>query len=170
MLRAARGVLPHGFHGAEDAVQEAQRRCYQLIDSHACAIGLRRWACTIAKNEALRLLGRAARHVADPEALEKRLITHSLESNWANEGLRDVKRAADEATDDDQAVLVTLALQWGHAETAQHLGIPVGSVSGRVRAVRVRLARRLELVEVALALTTSISIDGNLDANDAGRQ
>lgn len=154
MVRAAGRLLPNRIASADDAVQEAQRRCFPLLAIHDRAERLRRWACHIARHEALRVLQCSRRLVIDESALEAGLVERALKCSSDIPLGRDIDHAVAVTDARDLTILSALAAGRTHEEIAVEFAMPVGGVADRVRPARMRFAERLGLTELVEALAT----------------
>ena len=124
---------------AEDAVQDAFLTVWRLRASYEAARGsVAGWLLTITRSRALDALRRTSRHraweplddhdVADPDVDAVELNAERGEAHLAI-------RAAFTALSSEQATALALAYYGDltHAEIAQYLGLPLGTVKGRIR-------------------------------------
>jgi RNA polymerase sigma-70 factor (ECF subfamily) len=138
---------------AKDAVQEAFVKAYAALPRFRRGAPFRPWLCRIAANEA-RNRGRSSRRrdalalrvAAAPrdEATSPEVVTTSREE------ARSLVRALEALRDEDRVVVAyRYLLELSEAETAEVLGIPVGTVKSRLSRALVRL--RTHLIEEAIA-------------------
>lgn len=138
----------------EDVIVDTYVRVWKGAKSYDASRGtVGNWIGTFARNRAidhLRALGRDRTESADPDDLLRltALEPCPLESSLEGERAGHVRNAV-EALGDDQRQVVEAVFFRGltHVQAAEHLGEPLGTVKGRVRAAMNTLRQNLGLLE-----------------------
>jgi RNA polymerase sigma factor (sigma-70 family) len=144
---AVRGFLNRllgGADGADDLAQEAFALAYERLAQFESRARFRTWVCGIAWRLAKghrRSVGRRMQREADWLALEEA----TQDARPGQEARVLVRRALATLPDDQRAVLtLCLGLEFSHAEAAEALGLPLGTVKSHIARGRARLAAALE--------------------------
>ncbi|MHB8510240.1 MAG: RNA polymerase sigma factor [Candidatus Dormibacteria bacterium] len=138
---------------AEEVVQEAYLNAWRKADSYELGKGsLRTWLLTVVRNRALDRLRANRLRVDQQVSLESAERVLSGPDVWreVSENLdRDAIKSALAALPEDQRVAIELAFFGGltHAELAERLGIPLGTVKGRLRLALLKLRGLLKEFE-----------------------
>jgi RNA polymerase sigma-70 factor (ECF subfamily) len=138
-VREARRILPADPALAEDAAQEALIRIWRRADACVSPEAPEPWMRSIARREALRLVGRRRDHDLDGSEAEQVSPTTS-----DNECLV-VRQAVRRLREPDRLVL--FMRYWrdlSHHEIAERLGTPEGTAKVRLHRARKALQRQLE--------------------------
>jgi RNA polymerase sigma-70 factor (ECF subfamily) len=133
---------------ADDLAQETFLAAWTRLDRLKTSASVRAWLCGIgyhkhltARRSAARGRAREARHEAGrPE---------SQDAPWAGERLALERAMADLAPDQRACVALCLAADFSHAEAAEALGLPLGTVKSHVARGRARLQQALEVRDAA---------------------
>ena len=145
----------------DDLVQETFLRAYNAWSTYTPGTSCRSWLFTICRNLHLRSVSREKRVVSfdDPEAeaitsarLYHQAVQRGLDSMFDRVDLRGaLERSIASLTDEYRSVVVLIDLQdCSYAETADALGIPVGTVRSRLfRARRILQEQLLAFAEDA---------------------
>jgi RNA polymerase sigma factor, sigma-70 family len=135
---------------AEEVVQTTFLKAWQAADRLDPDREIGPWLATIARRVAIDLYRRERRHrVGDPPERDIAVLPPSLEDVWE---VWQVRVAVDSLPADERDVVrCTHFHGWTHEETADHLGIPVGTVKSRSHRAHRRLARLLAHLEEATA-------------------
>lgn len=131
---------------AEEAVQQTFLQAWRASDSYDRARDLGPWLHTIARRAAIDLYRRERRHRSERVSDDSvTTLPPSLESTWA---AWEVRRALDSLPDDERQVLHATHFQGlTQQETAQRLGLPLGTVKSRSHRAYRRLAEMLAHVK-----------------------
>ena len=129
---------------AADAVQQAFVQAWRAAPSYAAESDIAPWLFTITRRAAIDAWRKERRHaVVDPpeELADPATDGPSLERSWE---AWQIRKALDELPVDERAV-VRLAYVEGltHSETADRLGIPIGTVKSRTYRAYRRLSELL---------------------------
>jgi RNA polymerase sigma-70 factor (ECF subfamily) len=139
---------------AEDVVQEAFLSIWRSEAGYDRTRGsVRAWALGIVRNRAIDALRREASRGAldhdDESTLERRAAPERTDEEALRRETARVLRGAIEGLPSDQSKVIELAYYGGfsHSEIAEMLGMPLGTVKGRMRLglekIRARLAEGL---------------------------
>jgi RNA polymerase sigma-70 factor, ECF subfamily len=139
---------------AEDVVQEAFLSIWRSEAGYDRTRGsVRAWALGIVRNRAIDALRREASRGAldrdDEATLERRAAPERTDEEALRRETARVLRGAIEGLPSDQSKVIELAYYGGfsHSEIAEMLGMPLGTVKGRMRLglekIRARLAEGL---------------------------
>lgn len=136
LLGVARRILRrHDL--AEEAVQETFVRIWRHAGRFDPAKGsARAWIYAILRNQALTILRQADREQSeDPESIEARSDTSTLDAAWTNLAEASALRLCLDQLDDEkrQSVLMAYVLGYTHGEIAGRLGTPLGTAKAWVR-------------------------------------
>ena len=125
---------------AEEATQLAFVKAWRAAASFDTGRDPAPWLYTIARRAAIDVYRRERRHVSEPLP-DLVPVPETAESTWV---VWEVRRAIDALPEKERAVVyATHYLGYSHDETAQHLGIPVGTVKSRSHRAHQRLSERL---------------------------
>jgi RNA polymerase sigma factor (sigma-70 family) len=145
-LRRFAHALARNIADADDLVQMTIERALRSKDRWQPGTNLYGWACTIMRNlwvDTARSRSRAARHEAEPEEAE-RVGTDPSEAMHASLELARIMAAMQRLPEEQREVVALILIEgFGYRETAEILGLPIGTVSSRL--VRGRTAL-LEMV------------------------
>ena len=135
---------------AEEAVQQTFLQAWRASSGFDPQRDPAPWLYTIARRVAVDLFRRERRHhSADTEDFEVAVLPHSFEGTWE---AWEVRSALDRVPTEEKEVLhATHFLGLTHEETAERLGIPVGTVKSRTHRGHRRLARLLSHLREATA-------------------
>lgn len=135
---------------AEEAVQQTFLQAWRASSGFDPQRDPAPWLYTIARRVAVDLFRREKRHQsADTEDFEVAVLPHSFEGTWE---AWQVRSALDSVPAGEKEVLhATHYLGLTHEETAERLGIPVGTVKSRTHRGHRRLARLLSHLREATA-------------------
>jgi RNA polymerase sigma-70 factor (ECF subfamily) len=152
--RIARTVCRDDAH-AQDAVQEAFLSVWRNRESYQSQRGpVAAWLLATVRYRAIDLMRVNGRHLAR-RADEDQLETHAAPGDVAERVVHhdetDRLRATLAMLPDAQQEVITLAYygQLSHTEIAAHLGLPAGTVKGRMRLGLQRLRDTLEREQIA---------------------
>ena len=135
---------------AEEAVQQTFLKAWRAAAGFDPQRDPAPWLYTIARRVAVDLYRRERRHQsADTEDFEVAVLPQSFEGTWE---AWEVRSALDRVPIEEKEVLhATHFLGLTHEETAERLGIPVGTVKSRTHRGHRRLARLLSHLREATA-------------------
>ena len=140
---------------AEETVQDAFLTVWRARAAYEAARGsVASWVLTITRSRALDALRRVSRHDRPWEPLDDHEIADPSAESLADQAARGEDhraiRAAVNALPAEQATALALAYfgELSHAEIAERLGLPLGTVKGRIRLGLRRLS--VELAPAAL--------------------
>jgi RNA polymerase sigma-70 factor, ECF subfamily len=123
---------------AEEAVQQTFLQAWRSANRFDADLDPAPWLYAIARRVTVDLYRRERRHQSAGEEPEVAVLPESLEGAW---NAWEVRSALDRVPDEERAVLyATHFLGLTHTETAEHLGIPVGTVKSRSYRAHRRLA------------------------------
>src|SRR4051812_28254762 len=130
---------------AEDAVQETFLAVHRALGAFRGESKASTWIYRIALTTALRVRARGAKeHSSDPTAEPS--VTGPHEQVAAREEVRHVSAAIEKLSTEQRVVLSLFAIDGlGHAEIAELLGIPEGTVWSRLHLARKRLQTELRV-------------------------
>lgn len=141
---------------AEEAVQDALLTVWRRRSSYSAERGsVASWVLMITRSRALDALRRVSRHDHPWEPLDDHEIadplTESLDAQAARGEIHRAVRAAVRALPAEQATALALAYfgELSHAEIAARLGLPLGTVKGRIRLGLRRLSVELRPLAIA---------------------
>lgn len=136
-----RRTLGGGWAEADDLAQETFLAAWGSLRSLKDPAGLRAWLCGIAWRRAQdRIRGRLRGAARDAAWLE----TIDLPAGISHEDRLSLAAALEELGPDVRAcVSLCLAEDWSHAEAAEALGLPLGTVKSHVQRGRARLLKAL---------------------------
>jgi RNA polymerase sigma-70 factor (ECF subfamily) len=136
-----RRTLGGGWAEADDLAQETFLAAWGSLRSLKDPDGVRAWLCGIAWRRAQdRIRGRMRGAARDAAWLE----TIDLPAGVSNEERLSLAAALGELGPDVRAcVSLCLAEDWTHAETAEALGLPLGTVKSHVQRGHARLLKAL---------------------------
>jgi RNA polymerase sigma factor (sigma-70 family) len=145
-LRRFAHSLARNTADADDLVQMTIERALRSKDRWQPGTNLYGWACTIMRNlwiDTARSRARLGKHEAAPEEAE-RIGTDPSEAIHASLELGRMMAAMQSLPDEQREVVALILVEgFGYRETAEMLGLPIGTVSSRL--VRGRTAL-LEMV------------------------
>ncbi len=135
---------------AEEAVQQTFLQAWRAAGRFDPSRDPRPWLYAIARRVAVDLYRRERRHDrSDGDEPEVAVLSPSFEGTWE---AWQVRVALDQVPEDERAILrATHYLGLTHEETAERLGIPVGTVKSRSYRAHRRLAGLLSHLEEATA-------------------
>lgn len=134
---------------AEEAVQHTFLQAWRAAHRFDPQRSPGPWLYTIARRAAVDLYRRERRHESDPEDPEVAVLPPSFEGMWE---AWEVRTALDSVSPDERAVLhATHYLGLTHEETAERLGVPVGTVKSRSFRAHRRMADLLAHLNEATA-------------------
>ncbi len=134
---------------AEEAVQQTFLRAWRAAGRFDPNREPGPWLYAIARRVAVDLYRRERRHLAADEEPEVAVLPPSFEATWET---WQVRLALDQVPDDEQVILrATHYLGLTHEETAERLGIPIGTVKSRSHRAHRRMARLLSHLKEATA-------------------
>ena len=134
---------------AEEAVQQTFLQAWRAAGRFDPERDPAPWLYAIARRVAVDLYRRERRHQSDREETEVAVLPHSFEGAWE---AWEVRSALDRVPDDEREILrATHFLGLTHEETAERLGIPVGTVKSRSYRAHRRLAELLSHLREATA-------------------
>lgn len=134
---------------AEEAVQQTFLQAWRAAGKFDPERDPAPWLYAIARRVAVDLYRRERRHQSDREETEVAVLPHSFEGAWE---AWEVRSALDRVPDDEREILrATHFLGLTHEETAERLGIPVGTVKSRSYRAHRRLAELLSHLREATA-------------------
>lgn len=137
---AVRGFLRRVCHDsaqADDLAQEAFLTAWNKLGTLRSDASVRSWLCGLAWRKALTARRSRARAAArDRQWLDARPAFDTP----ASRNQLAVRRALDTLPDEQRAaVALCLAADWSHAEAAEALGLPLGTVKSHVQRGRAKL-------------------------------
>ena len=126
---------------ADDLLQDTLERALRKLDLWRPDSDLRAWLFTLMHNLFInRIRGDARLETPLDEAMEVPVAGGQM----AALGLRDIEAGLAELPDEQREVILLVGLeQFGYAETAHILGVPLGTVMSRLSRGRERLRQRL---------------------------
>jgi RNA polymerase sigma-70 factor (ECF subfamily) len=134
---------------AEEAVQQTFLQAWRGAQSFDVDRDPAPWLYAIARRVAVDLYRREKRHANDRMEPEVAVLAPSFEGTWETWAVR---RALDQLPEDEQAVVrAHHFLGLTQQETADELGIPVGTVKSRLHRAHKRLAGLLQHLNEATA-------------------
>lgn len=134
---------------AEEAVQQTFLQAWRSAHRFDADKDPAPWLYAIARRVAVDLYRRERRHDSDRMETEVAVLTPSFEGTWETWAVR---QALDRLPDDEQAVVrATHFLGLTQRETADKLGVPVGTVKSRLHRAHKRLAGLLQHLNEATA-------------------
>ena len=135
---------------AEEAVQQTFLQAWRAASRFDPQRDPAPWLYAIARRVAVDLFRRERRHQsADAEDQEVAVLPQSFEGTWE---AWEVRSALDQVPTEEKEVLhATHFLGFTHEETAERLGIPVGTVKSRSHRAHRRLAGLLSHLREATA-------------------
>ena len=126
---------------AEEAVQQTFLQAWRAAGRFDPNREPGPWLYAIARRVAVDLYRRERRHLTADEEPEVALLPLSFEATWET---WEVRLALDQVPEDEQAILrATHYLGFTQEETAERLGIPIGTVKSRSHRAHRRLAELL---------------------------
>lgn len=132
-----RRTLSGGWAEADDVAQETFVSAWQALPRLRDDQGFRAWLLGIAWRRAQDRIRQARRGAARDQAWLE--VTPSVEGASPADRLAVRQALADLAPDVRASVALCLADGWSHAEAAQALGLPLGTVKSHVARGRARL-------------------------------
>jgi RNA polymerase sigma-70 factor (ECF subfamily) len=137
--------LSHNFHAAEDLVQDTVVKAYTAFDSFQPGSNLRAWLFTILRNTFYSGRRKHRREVPDPEGLHAATL-FELPAHDGRLAFRDFHRAFAQLSCEHREVLILVgASGYSTEETAERIGIAIGTVKSRTSRARRRLAELMGL-------------------------
>jgi RNA polymerase sigma-70 factor (ECF subfamily) len=134
---------------AEEAVQHTFLQAWRAAHRFDPQRAPGPWLYSIARRVAVDLYRRERRHESEREEPEVAVLPPSFEGMWE---AWEVRSALDRVSADERAVLhATHYLGLTHEETAERLGVPVGTVKSRSYRAHRRMARLLAHLDEASA-------------------
>ena len=135
---------------AEEAVQQTFLQAWRAAGSFDPDRDPAPWLYAIARRVAVDLFRRERRHQSnEPHEPEVAVLPHSFEGTWES---WQVRNAIEQVPADEREVLrATHYVGLTHEETAERLGIPVGTVKSRSYRAHRRLAELLSHLREATA-------------------
>ena len=134
---------------AEEAVQQTFLQAWRAAGRFDPNREPGPWLYAIARRVAVDLYRRERRHLAADEEPEVAVLPLSFEATWET---WQVRLALDQVPDDEQVILrATHYLGLTHEETAERLGIPIGTVKSRSHRAHRRMAGLLSHLKGATA-------------------
>lgn len=135
---------------AEEAVQQTFLQAWRASSRFDPKRDPKPWLYAIARRVAVDLFRRERRHqTADSDDFEVAVLPHSFEGTWE---AWQVRTALDQVPKKEKEVLhATHFMGLTHEETAQRLGLPVGTVKSRSHRAHRRLADLLSHLREATA-------------------
>lgn len=132
---------------ADDLVQDTLERALRKLDLWRPDSDLRAWLFTLMHN----LFVNRVRTASPAEtSLDEAMDTPVAGGQMAALGLRDIAAGLADLPDDQREVILLIGLeQFGYAEAAHILGVPLGTVMSRLSRGRERLRQRLAGAPVA---------------------
>jgi RNA polymerase sigma-70 factor, ECF subfamily len=134
---------------AEEAVQQTFLQAWRAAAKFDAERDPAPWLYAIARRVAIDLYRRERRHDSDREEPAVAVLPHSFEGAWE---AWEVRSALDRLPDEEREILrATHFLGLTHEETAERLGIPVGTVKSRSYRAHRRMAGLLSHLREATA-------------------
>lgn len=134
---------------AEEAVQQTFLQAWRASPRFDPDRDPGPWLYAIARRVAVDLYRRERRHESDRDEPEVAVLPETFEGTWE---AWEVRSALDRIPDDERHILLaTHFLGLTHDETAERLGIPVGTVKSRSHRAHRRLAELLAHLKEATA-------------------
>lgn len=140
-LRRYARALTRDAVQADDLVQDTLERALRKLDLWRPESDLRAWLFTMMHN----LFVNRVRAAAPAESsLDEAMDTPVAGGQMSALGLRDIAAGLADLPDDQREVILLVGLeQFGYAEAAQILGVPLGTVMSRLSRGRERMRQRL---------------------------
>ncbi len=131
---------------ADDLVQDALTRAMDRLHLWRPGSNMRTWLFSILHNQHVNAAKRRARR---PDSAGLAPVHENLHAapptQGAGQSIRDLDRALGQLSEDQRLVVLLVGLQGlGYAETAEVLGVPVGTVMSRLDRGRKRLRELME--------------------------
>ena len=146
-LRRYARALTRDAAQADDLVQDTLERALRKLDLWRPDSDLRAWLFTLMHNLFVNRIRAAP--PADT-SLDEAMDAPVAGGQMAALGLRDIAAGLADLPDDQREVILLVGLeQFGYAEAAQILGVPLGTVMSRLSRGRERLRQRLSDVPMA---------------------
>ena len=135
---------------AEEAVQQTFLQAWRASSTFDPKRDPKPWLYAIARRVAVDLFRRERRHqTSDTDDFEVAVLPHSFEGTWE---AWQVRSALDQVPTDEREILhATHFMGLTHEETAERLGVPVGTVKSRSYRAHRRLAGLLSHLREATA-------------------
>ena len=147
LRRYARALL-HDRAAADDLVQDCLERAISRWHQRRAEGSTRTWLFTILHNLAVNRMRASARRGPHVEIDETMVVTAPDQEDALRH--RDLLRALDALSEDHRSVLLLVSVEdLSYSETAEVLGVPIGTVMSRLARGRERLAAVLEGQPVA---------------------
>jgi RNA polymerase sigma-70 factor (ECF subfamily) len=145
LMRYARS-LTRDADAANDLVQDTAGRALSRLHLFQAGTNMRAWLFTVMHNlhrQNMRSLARRPSPVPINEEVENRLT--AVEDTDQRLALRDLDRALGDLPDEQRDVVLLIGLEdMSYQQTADVLGIPVGTVMSRLARARERLRRAVD--------------------------
>ena len=142
-VRAFLRPLVGSYADADDLAQEAFARTWEVLDRYDGSARLRTFICGVAFQYWRRARRAQSRRQAREDAYAELADTASEPAARAAQRLA-LRRAMDDLPEDQRAVLaLCLGQEFTHAEAADALGLPLGTVKSHVTRGRARLQAAL---------------------------
>jgi RNA polymerase sigma-70 factor, ECF subfamily len=140
-LRRYARALTRNAALADDLVQDTLERALRKLDLWRPNSDLRAWLFTLMHNL---FVNRVRDSKPDATSLDEAQDTPVAGGQMSALGLRDIESALAALPSEQREVILLVALeQFGYAETAEILGIPLGTVMSRLSRAREKLRERL---------------------------
>jgi RNA polymerase sigma-70 factor (ECF subfamily) len=150
-VRAFLRRLVGNYADADDIAQEAFARTWEVLHRYDGRAALRTFICGVAFQYWRRARRAQARRLRREDAYAELADTKSEPPARAAQRLA-LRRALDDLPEDQRAVLaLCLGLEFTHAEAAEALGLPLGTVKSHVSRGRARLQAALGVATEAAA-------------------
>ncbi len=148
-VRAFLRRLVGAYADADDLAQEAFARTWEVLDRYDGSARLRTFICGVAFQYWRRARRAQSRRQAREDAYAELADSESEPPARAAQRLA-LRKAMDDLPEDQRAVLaLCLGQEFTHAEAAEALGLPLGTVKSHVTRGRARLQAALGVAESA---------------------
>ena len=131
---------------ADDMVQSCLDRALRKLHLWREGTNLRAWLITILRNTYVSHLRHVERHPEEnPNAIDPEMAAATLPTQGQEMAIQDIGDALQRLRDDQREVVLLVALEeLSYKETADVLGIPVGTVMSRLSRGRENLRRLMQ--------------------------
>ena len=144
-MRAFAMSLCGNIDRADDLVQDALVRAWAARDSFAAGTNMRAWLFTILRNSYFGELRKRRREVEDPDNVLALALSTPGEQESRME-FAEFKEALSRLPPDQREVLILVgASGFSYEETAEIVGVAIGTIKSRLNRARDKLSRMLSI-------------------------